>query len=181
MEQSIAGTDIVVGARQVSRTSFVFGVMLVALGVFAVMAPLFAGVATVFFVGMLMVAGGIVETIFAFKAPSFGKGLLTFLFGGLTAVFGLYLLFAPDTGLGALTIVLAIYFVAAGVVDIVLAFRLKPEQGWGWTLFSGILSIALGAFIFWQWPVSGIWAVGVYIGIRLLMHGWTLMALGVLG
>jgi uncharacterized membrane protein HdeD (DUF308 family) len=155
--------------------------MLVALGVFAVMAPMFTGVATAFLVGLLMVAGGIAETIFAFKAPSFGKGVLAFLFGGLTLVVGLYLVAAPDTGLGVLTFVLAFYFFGAGIVDLVIAFQLKPDDGWGWTLFSGIASILLGGFIIWQWPVSGLFAVGLYVGIRLLLHGWALMSLGVLG
>ena len=180
-EQTITGTDVVVGTREASRTSFVFGVMLVALGVFAVMAPMFTGVATVFLVGLLMVAGGITEAIFALKAPSFGKGALTFLFGGLTLVVGLYLLAAPGTGLRVLTFVLAFYFLAAGIVDMVIAFNLRPEEGWGWTLFSGITSILLGGFIVWQWTVSGLWAVGLYVGIRLLLHGWALMSLGVIG
>ena len=180
-EQTITGTDVVVGTWGASRTSFVFGVMLVALGVFAVMAPMFTGVATAFLVGLLMVAGGIAETIFAFKAPSFGKGVLAFLFGGLTLVVGLYLAAAPDTGLGVLTFVLAFYFFGAGIVDLVIAFQLKPDEARGWTLFSGIASILLGGFIIWQWPVSGLFAVGVYVGIRLLLHGWALMSLGVLG
>ena len=70
---------------------------------------------------------------------------------------------------------------AAGIIDIVLALKLKPEVGWGWALFSGIISIALEGFIVWQWPVSGIWAVGVYVGVRLILHGWAMMALGTAG
>jgi hypothetical protein len=45
-------------------------------------------------------------------------------------------------------------------------------------LFSGIMSILLGILIIVQWPVSGIWVVGFYVGIRMMMHGWLLMALG---
>jgi hypothetical protein len=123
--------------------------------------------------------GGIVETIFAFKAESLGPGVLRFLFGGLAIVAGGIMIVQPGRGLGALTIVLVAYFLASGVLDIVLAFRLKPEEGWGWTLFSGIVSIALGAFLIWQWPIPGIWAVGVYVGIRIIMHGWMLITLGI--
>ena len=177
----IAGRDVLAAARQASRSSFVFGAVLVTLGIFAVMSPLFSGIATAVLVGLLLMTGGIIETIFAFRAPSFGKGVLVFLFGGLAIAAGVLTLMRPGEGLGALTIILAAYFVAAGIVDVILAFRVKPQEGWGWVLFSGIVSVALGAFIVAQWPVSGIWAVGVYVGVRLLMHGWVLMALGVTG
>ena len=177
----VTGSDLLLMARQQSRASMVFGIVLVSLGVFAIMAPLFSGIATAVLVGMLLVAGGVFEGIFAFKAPSFGKGLLQFLFGGLAVVAGVLVLSQPGRGLGALTIILAVYFIASGIVDIVLAFKLRPEDGWGWALFSGIVTLLLAAFIIWQWPASGIWAVGIYVGVRLLLHGWMLMALGTAG
>ncbi len=180
-DNAVTGSELVIAGRQASRTSFVFGAMISMLGIIAVMTPLFTGITFSVFLGFLLLTGGILETIFAFQAPSFGKGVLVFLFGGLTIVAGFFLIAVPDRGLGALTWVLAAYFVAAGIVDIVLAFKIRPEEGWGWTLSSGIVTIALGAFIVWQWPVSGLWAVGVYVGIRLLMHGWALMALGITG
>ena len=180
-DNAVTGSELVIAGRQASRTSFVFGAMISMLGIIAVMTPLFSGITFSVFLGFLLLTGGILETIFAFQAPSFGKGVLVFLFGGLTIVAGFFLIAVPDRGLGALTWVLAAYFVAAGIVDIVLAFKIRPEEGWGWTLSSGIVTISLGAFIVWQWPVSGLWAVGVYVGIRLLMHGWALMALGITG
>ena len=180
-DNAVTGSELVIAGRQASRTSFVFGAMISMLGIIAVMTPLFTGITFSVFLGFLLLTGGILETIFAFQAPSFGKGVLVYLFGGLTIVAGFFLIAVPDRGLGALTWLLAAYFVAAGIVDIVLAFKIRPEEGWGWTLSSGIVTIALGAFIVWQWPVSGLWAVGVYVGIRLLMHGWALMALGITG
>lgn len=176
-EIEITGSDVALAARQGARSTFVWGMVLVALGIFAVVAPLFTGVATAVLVGMLLMAGGIVEVIFAFQAESFGRGVLRFLFGGLAVVAGGIMIVQPGRGLGALTIVLVAYFLASGALDIVLAFKLKPAEGWGWTLFSGIVTIALGVFLISQWPVSGIWAVGVYVGARLIMHGWMLMAL----
>ena len=180
-ESATTGAEVVIAGRVASRASFVFGAALSFLGVLAIMMPLFTGITFSVFVGFLLILGGIFELVFAFQAPSFGKGVLVFLFGGLSIVAGALLVLMPDLGLGAMTWLLAAYFVAAGIVDIVLALKIRPEDGWGWTLFSGIVAVALGALIVWQWPVSGIWAVGVYVGIRLLMHGWALMALGIAG
>jgi uncharacterized membrane protein HdeD (DUF308 family) len=176
-----AGADVLNVGRQASRSSFVFGAALVCLGVFAVMSPLFSGIAVTVMAGMLLFTAGLIETAFAFKAPSFGRGALTFLFGGLGVAAGILMLGWPGEGLGALTMLVAAYFIAAGAVDAMLAFKLRPQEGWGWALFSGILSIGLGVFIVAQWPLSGVWAVGIYVGVRLLMHGCVLMALGVAG
>jgi uncharacterized membrane protein HdeD (DUF308 family) len=177
----ISGSDVLLAARQGARSTFVWGMVIVSLGVFAVMAPLFSGIATSVLVGMLLLTGGIVQGIFAFQAPSLGKGVLRFLFGGLAVVAGGIMIAQPGRGVGALTMVLATYFLASGILDAVLAFKLKPAEGWGWTLFSGIVSIALAAFIIGQWPLSGVWAVGTYVGVGLLLHGWMLMALGTTG
>jgi uncharacterized membrane protein HdeD (DUF308 family) len=177
----IAGSAVLGLGRQASRSTFVFGMLLICLGIFAVMAPLFTGVATAVLAGLMLLSAGVIETLFAFRAPSFGRGALTFLFGGLGVAAGLLVLGWPGEGLGALTILLASYFIGAGAVDAMLAFKLRPAEGWGWALFSGILSAALGLFIVAQWPMSGVWAVGIYVGVRLLMHGCLMMALGVTG
>jgi uncharacterized membrane protein HdeD (DUF308 family) len=129
-------------------------------------------------VGILLLVAGIVEIVFAFKAGSFGKGVLRFLFGGLGVLAGVIMMTTPGTSLVVLAYVLAVFFVAGGLLDIVLSLKLRPEEGWGWMLFSGIVSVVLGGLIIGQWPVSGTWAVGLYVGIRMVMHGWMLMALG---
>jgi uncharacterized membrane protein HdeD (DUF308 family) len=50
--------------------------------------------------------------------------------------------------------------------------------GWVWTLVSGIVSLLLGMLIWSQWPLSGVWAVGLLVGINILFSGWSLIALG---
>jgi DNA anti-recombination protein RmuC len=54
----------------------------------------------------------------------------------------------------------------------------RTDEGWGWILFNGIISILLGILIIAQWPVSGLYAVGIYVGIRIMMQGWAMIALG---
>lgn len=181
LEPGLTSGDVLLAARHATRGTFVFGAVLVTLGVFAVVAPLFAGIATTVLIGFLLFTSGIVETLFAFRAPSFGKGALVFLFGGLSVAAGVVMLFWPGEGLGALTLILAVFFVAGGIVDLILAFKLKPAAGWGWTLFGGIVSILLGVLLIASWPFSGIWAVGVYVGVRMVIHGWILMAAGTTG
>ena len=59
-----------------------------------------------------------------------------------------------------------------------MAFQVKPNAGWGWALFNGIMSVILGAMIWSQFPLSGAWAIGILIGARLIFSGWTLIMFG---
>ena len=171
------GVEMLV-ARQASRDSLAFGAVLIVLGIFAVLAPMFAGIAVTVLVGMLLIFAGIFELVFAFQSDSLGKGVLKFLFGGLSVLAGVIIILTPMDSLGVLTLVLAGFLLAGGVFDIVFAVRRRSEGGGGWVLFSGIMSILLGVLIIVGWPISGIWVVGLYAGIRMLTHGWLLMALG---
>ena len=118
---------------------------------------------------------GIVQVVCAFRAGSFGAGVLAFLVGALTVVFGALLLGHKLLGLAFLTLLLAIYFFTDGIAHIVLALRMRPVRGWGWTFFTGIVSVLLGAMLLAKWPVSGAWAVGTLVGISILFHGWALV------
>jgi uncharacterized membrane protein HdeD (DUF308 family) len=44
-------------------------------------------------------------------------------------------------------------------------------------LASGIVSVILGVLIWAQWPVSGLWVIGLLVGIQLLFTGWSLVML----
>ena len=172
------GSSEMLAAREATRASTAFGAILLVLGIFAIMAPLFMGITVTVLVGMLLLGTGIVEILFAFKVGSLGKGILIFFFGGLGILAGIATIATPEKSLAILTFILAGFFLAGGVIDIILALKNRTGEGWGWLLFSGVMSIALGGLIIRQWPVSGIWAIGVYVGVRMLMHGWVMMALG---
>jgi uncharacterized membrane protein HdeD (DUF308 family) len=158
--------------------SVLLGIILVVLGFLAMGAPLYSGVVVMFVVGIFVIAGGITQIIFAFKAPSIGRGILRFLLGGLMILGGLVIEAHPLLGLATLTLMLAMYFIADGIVRIMLSFDLRPEQGWVFVLIGGIVSVILGFLIWRQWPLSGAWAVGVLVGVNLMISGWQLIMLG---
>ena len=106
------------------------------------------------------------------------QGLLFALFGVLSLVAGGYMMSQPVAALATLTLFLAAYFVASGILQIVAGFRARPEPGWGLVAFGGVVSLVLGVIIWRQFPISGIWAVGTLVGIQLLFSGWTLIAVG---
>jgi len=65
-----------------------------------------------------------------------------------------------------------------GISEIVAAIQIRPTQGWGFVLFSGIVSVILGFLIWNQWPLSAAWAIGVLVGIQLLFAGMTMITVG---
>jgi hypothetical protein len=77
-----------------------------------------------------------------------------------------------------LTLLLAVYFFVDGISEIIAALKIKPDQGWGWVLFNGVIALLLGIMIWRQWPMSGQWAIGVLVGVHILITGWTMIVLG---
>lgn len=167
--------------RETSRLGIFLGIATIILGGLAIIAPLFFGLAVAVLVAIFLVAAGIAETVYAFRADSFGKGILQFLFGGITIVFGLAMFFWPGVGLTSLTLFLAAYFLVDGIFTIAAGFKVKPVEGWGWMVFNGIVTIILAGLIWNEWPLSGQWAIGVLVGVRLIFAGWSMIALGSVG
>ena len=149
----------------------IFGVIAIILGMLAMLAPGLTGMSVAILVGVIVLVGGIVRIIWAFQAGSLGKGLLMFAIGGLTLLCGIALVANPLFASGVLTIMLAVYFILDGICEIAAASRLRPAAGWGWMLFGGIVSILLGLMIWSQFPLSGVWAIGILLGIKLFFVG----------
>jgi uncharacterized membrane protein HdeD (DUF308 family) len=154
------------------------GVLTVIFGVVAVGSPLITGVAVTVFVGFLLLGSGVTQIIHALKSKQWGTGFWGTVIGLLGVVAGLLMIFRPMVGLVTMTMLLAIYFLVDGISEIIAAFRIKPDQGWGWVLFNGIVAVLLGFMIWRQWPVSGAWAIGLLVGIHILLTGWSMIILG---
>ena len=76
-----------------------------------------------------------------------------------------------------LTLLLVVFFVVEALWKIFAYFNYRPATGWLAVLVSGVLTLVLGVLIWIQWPVSGLWAVGVLVGVDLVTTGISLLAL----
>jgi len=170
--------DISTKIKSSGRKMTVFGIITIVLGIGAIMAPAITGLSVVTTVGLLVMAGGIVKMLWAFAAESFGKGLLAFAMGGLTLLCGLSMACNPLIASGFLTLIIAGLLFADGITDIMGAFRLNANSGRGWMLVGGIASILFGAMIWRQFPLSGAWAIGVLLGVKLLISGIQILTVG---
>jgi len=166
--------DIIGGIKKNAKTAKRVGILLIIAGILSLVAPLAAGISVAVLIGVLLAVAGVCQLMLAFQAGSFGTGLGLLVLGALSLLAGVYTLIAPGVALATLTLVLAAYFVVTGIAEVFSALGASGVPGRGWLLFSGIVSVLLGVMIWRQFPLSGVWAVGLLVGIRLLMSGMTL-------
>ena len=152
------------------------GIVLAALGLLAMGAPLLATVVIVKMAGWLFFIGGIVGLASFFTGRDVPGSIWSFLSAALAILAGIYLLRSPLAGMATLTIVLAAYFVAQGVTQIATAIaHRRVLRSWGWVLFSGIVDFLLGIVILSEFPGTSAWVIGLLVGINLFMYGIALI------
>lgn len=173
-ENEVAAKDV----KEAGSMMVLLGILQVIVGIVAIAAPLAAGTAVVWIIGIVLLVVGGAWLFGAFKEETFASGAVTFLGGLLYLVVGILVLLHPLAGLGFLGTLLAIFLFMRGILQIQGSFIVKPEKGWGWLLFGGILAILLGVLLMMKWPIGGMWAIGVFIGIELLFSGVTVLLFG---
>jgi uncharacterized membrane protein HdeD (DUF308 family) len=155
------------------------GIVLLVLGALAIVVPPLAGVATTILLGWLFLIGGaigLVSTFGARQAPGFVWSLLSAL---LSIIVGGTLLWNPLAGLVTLTYVLIAYFIADGILIIVLSImhRRALSGRWEWMLLNGIIDLVLAGVIIAGLPGTLLWALGLLVGIDLVFGGASLIAM----
>jgi uncharacterized membrane protein HdeD (DUF308 family) len=159
------------------RRGWLWGTLVLLSGLLAIAAPFVSGMAVAMLLGIALLAGGLAMTLFAFQVQSLRRGILKFLFGGLTVLSGVAVLAQPGIALATLTFILGLFFLFDGVSGLVVAWNLKPAAGWGWLTFSGGVTFVLGYLILSGWPASALWALGLLVGTRLLVAGIAVLTL----
>src|SRR5262249_51616896 len=137
----------------------------------------FASVVTL---GVLLLIAAGAQTAAAIWARDWKGFFLFLLLGVLYAVTGFLMLQHPVLAAGGLTLMLAAGFLVGGVFRAVIAGS-ERFPFWGWVLCNGIVTVRLGIAILQQWPESGLWVIGTFIGIDLIVNGatWSFLAVGV--
>lgn len=98
-------------------------------------------------------------------------GWVVTLRGILAVIFGVIAITRPDVAAGAFVVVFAAYAIADGILDFALALQLgRAGQRWGWYLFEGLVTIALGVVAL-AYPSVTLLAIILLVGIRAIMLG----------
>jgi uncharacterized membrane protein HdeD (DUF308 family) len=188
MTDQISGADVDATLAEIKRQVaehwvwfLVLGLVLLLAGIAAIAFPLLSTVAVKIALGWVFLVGGLMMIVHAFSAAQWRGFFWELLLGLLYGLAGAYLAFFPLTGIITLTILLAAMFLAEGVLEIIMAFRVRPHEGWGWLILSGLIAVAAGALITLGLPSSAGWALGLLAGINLISTGWGFLFLALAG
>ncbi|ARO13363.1 hypothetical protein BVG79_00001 [Ketogulonicigenium robustum] len=147
------------------------GIVMLLAGILAFGNVLMATVASVYYVGVLMVIGGIAQLVQVFYATGWGR--LYWLLGGvLYTLAGILTFFNPLLAASILTLFLGAALVAGGVLRIVLAWRVDPDLGKWWLVAAGVITLLAGLVILFGWPVNSLYILGLLLAIDLMFQGW---------
>ena len=153
------------------------GIALVVLGAVCILGNMTATLASVLAFGWLLILGAVIALIQAFRVRTWSGFFIYFLSALLRGFTGYLLIRYPIAGEYGLTLLLASFFVVTGIFRAVGAGMLQFPQ-WGWAVFSGIVSVALGVMLITQLPQASLWFIGLAIGIDLIFDGSWFIALG---
>lgn len=158
--------------RRHAGVAMMIGILMVALGVFALAHVWAATQASVVLIGLLMCAAGAAQLALSFSARQSGWFFFYLLAGVVTIVAGVIAVTRTEIAAVTLTAVLATYLFIDGLYRMFMASAIAPAR-WGWIMLNGAIEVALGFMLWNQWPASGVFAIGLFVGIDLITVGLT--------
>jgi uncharacterized membrane protein HdeD (DUF308 family) len=152
------------------------GIGLVLLGIAAVTRSVKATVVSMSFFGWLLVMAAGIETAQAFLVGHWAGFFQHLLAAVLFGVTGALLVRRPVISAEVVTLFMALFFLMSGLFELVSSLVIHLP-GWGWHAVNGIITCVLGVLVLAQWPVSGLWTIGLFVGIDLVFYGCAWVAL----
>lgn len=153
-------------------TFLALGLLLVVLGVAVISSSFYATIFSVIFFGLLVLCAGIVQIVQAFMARKWSGLLLSLLLGVLYIVTGFLCVARPTAAAVTITFWIAAFCFIAGAFRMLSALVMRFDQ-WGWIFFNGLVTFILGLMIWADWPISGLWVIGLFVGVDMILSGWS--------
>lgn len=147
------------------------GVLLVLLGIGVMSSAFYATLFSVFLFGTFLLVGGVIQIFQGFMARKWSGLFLSLLLGVLYIIAGGFSMFHPAVAAITLTLWISAFCFIAGLFRMLTALFVRFDQ-WGWVFFNGLVTFILGAMIYSEWPLSGLWVIGLFVGIDMVLAGW---------
>jgi uncharacterized membrane protein HdeD (DUF308 family) len=151
-----------------------FGILLMILGAACVAKAQTATTFSILALGWVLAISGVVWLVNAFYAWNWGGFFVYLLNAIIRGVTGYLLIRHPDAGAEGVTMLLAALFIVGGLFRAAGASVIQFPR-WGWTVFAGLVSVALGVYLLATWTASSTYFVGIAIGIDLIFDGAALV------
>jgi len=156
------------------------GFLFVILGTIGLGMVVWMTLASILAVGILAMVGGVVQLVQAFTFDGWKGKASHLLIGLLYLVAGWLIIADPLSASAVVTMLLALTLIFIGILRTALALQNRGRQRWVWPLIGGLLSGILGVMILLQWPVTGLWVIGLFVSVEMIFHGWAYVALSLI-
>jgi len=154
------------------------GIVMVILGFIGLSMEVALTVVSVLYFGFLILFGGIVMLIDALKAGEWQSKIWHVLIALVYMAAAVVMVTDPAASAVWITLFLASFFVITGVFRLIVGFQSRGSvANWGWIVLAGLISIMLGGIIFAEWPVSGLWVIGMFVAIELILQGFSMISI----
>ncbi|HTO89614.1 MAG TPA: HdeD family acid-resistance protein [Candidatus Sulfotelmatobacter sp.] len=162
-------------AKLLSRTWWMLllrGVVSILFGIVALRTPGITLATLVLFFGAYVLVEGVFGSVQAISGRSENEHWVAMLFSGLLGILlGVLTFMAPGVTALVLLFYIAIWALLTGVLEMVLAVRLRKEiHGEFWLFLAGLFSVLFGVLLVSR-PGAGALAVILYIGIWAIVTG----------
>lgn len=149
------------------------GILLLVMGCIGLGMVIGLTLVSMYFFAALLIVSGVSHFIDAFKYKKWDGALWQIIIAIFYLIGAGIVIFDPFLASTLITALLAWVLIIIGISRIAMLITLKGAGGWGWLLFAGLTAIALGLLILLQWPISGLWVIGMFIAIDMIVNGWT--------
>jgi uncharacterized membrane protein HdeD (DUF308 family) len=154
------------------------GILSLILGMICLVHVVQATLISLLLLGSLLFVAGVFQCFQAFSTRRWDGFFLHILVGILYGAVGFLMLTHPDISAMSLTPLIAALAITTGLFRMAASFSLFAPHA-GWTALNGMLSLVLGLYVWWTWPISSFFLLGVIIGVELLINSVPLIQLGV--
>jgi uncharacterized membrane protein HdeD (DUF308 family) len=155
-----------------SRSSLILALILIIIGLMAITLPTVTSIGAVKMLGWLIIFDGFAQLVHAYRSEGVGRIAWKILVAVLYLAGGTYLLANAFLGIAGLTLALAIFFFAEGVMDMIAYFVTRRNDRSALLLLHGIISMILGLIIWRQWPYSSFRVIATIVGISMFISGF---------
>jgi uncharacterized membrane protein HdeD (DUF308 family) len=147
------------------------GIVLIVLGAIGIALPNISTIIVETWISLLLVSAGGAKLVYAFQTRDRGGFVWKLLLSILYIATGVGLFVYPLSGVVSLTLLLGSFLLTEGTFELILAFRLRPQENWTWVLGNAITTLLLGGIVWFEWPSNAPWLIGTVVGASVIVTG----------